>query len=610
MSVAKPILEYIDTIKVGAEIVHSSNAFKRLLKYHKSYVHLFIAVGALSLLGSYLFALEPLYTAQIIDLLISKGNYQLLPDLLSKIVLAIIAYGITNFAITYIQGYASQSMIKKIRSDYYSSLQNKSSNFYDSTAVGDLVSRATMDLMAVDMFLRTWIGTMTTAIFTVVIVFQVMYSISPIMSLITILHMPPIFYFAARVWIKTMPLFRKMQRILGKLGAYVQQNILGMKVVRIFQREDEMLNGFVQVENVYVDTAITAGKIQSKYSPVPQAILTLGVTIIYVYGGNLIVSPQSILTIGELILFGRYMVRLSFPLRNLSQLSGAWVNASAGIERIYEIMEVPVDVRDRPDAENAAINKGEVEFRNVTFGYVKDRPVLKNVSFKVNPGENIAILGATGSGKTSLVFLIPRFYDVDSGSIVIDGRDVRNYILSSLRKQIGLVLQDLFIFTGTLKDNIAFGKPDASLDEVMSVAKIAKIHDFIESLPEGYNTMAGERGVTLSGGQRQRLTIARVLLANPKILIFDDALSFVDARTEQEIQGAIEEAMKGRTTFIIAQRLSTIKNADKIMILDNGEVVEFGTHDELMAKETIYKRIYETQFLEKAPEEILKVGVK
>jgi ATP-binding cassette subfamily B protein len=344
------------------------------------------------------------------------------------------------------------------------------------------------------------------------------------------------------------------------------------------------------------------------YMPSPQAVLTLGITFVYLYGGNLITSAA--LTIGDLVLFARYMLRLNMPLSNISMLNGQWINAAAGLERINEMIDRPVEVQDRADARNIAVNDGQVEFKNVNFGYVKDRPVLKNISFKVNPGEKIAILGSTGSGKTSLIYLIPRFYDVDSGSILIDGEDVRNFKISSLRRQIGLVLQDVFIFTGTIADNIAFGKPNASLDEIKSVAEQAKIKEFVDTLPEGFNTIVGERGVTLSGGQRQRLTIARTLLTNPKILIFDDALSFVDAKTEQDIQQAIEEAMKGRTTFMIAQRLSTIKNADRIMVLDNGKIVEFGTHSELIAEGRIYKRIYETQFLEKIPEGILKVEAR
>jgi ATP-binding cassette subfamily B protein len=610
MSVAKPILEYIKTIKTRAEILRSTSTFKRLLKYNKPYLHFIITILGLTVLSAYLFTLEPLYTAQIIDLVITQGKSELLQGLVTNIVVVFVAFGIVSFVITYVQGYLAQMVTRDMRSDYYSSLQRKSFKFYDTSAVGDLVSRATMDMRIVEAFIRTWLGVLANAIFAITIVFVIMYSINPTMSLLAIAPMPLIFYLTAQLWIKTMPLFRKMMLILGRLGAYIQQNIIGMKVVRIFRREDELDQGFRQVEQEFVDTAITAGRIQSKYMPSGPAIVTLGITSVYLYGGNLIAAPMALLTIGQLTLFSRYMMRLSFPLRDLSMLSGTWINASAGLERIYEIMDVPTDVKDSVTAVDFSIEKGLLEFRNVTFGYAKDRPVLKNISFKVKPGEKIAILGATGSGKTSLVYLIPRFYDVDSGSILIDNTDVRSFKLQSLRRQIGLVLQDVFIFTGTIKDNIAFSKPDASNDDIVTAAKLARIHDFITTLPEGYNTVVGERGVTLSGGQKQRITIARALLIKPKILILDDALSFVDAKTEKEIQEAVEEAMKGRTSFIIAQRLSTIKNADKIMVLDNGEIIEFGTHAELMTRSSVYKRIYETQFLEKTPERILEVDPK
>jgi len=610
MSVARPVIEYVETIKTQTGISRSMRAFKILLRYHRPYIHLLILITVLSVFRSYLFTLEPVYTSQVIDNVIVGGKYELLSDLVLKIIVAVVLFGIVNFIVTYVHGYVAQLMTRDIRSDYYSSLQNKSFRFYDSIAVGDLVSRATMDLQVVDGFLRSWIGTLANAVFTVILVFAVIYPISSTMSLMMIMPTILIFYFTARLWIVTMPLFRKMMLILGRLGAYVQQNILGMKIVRILERESEMEEGFRKVEEIFVDTAITAGRIQSRYMPSSQAILTLAIAMIYIYAGNLIASPSSLLTIGELTLFARYMMRLTFPLRDLSMLSGMWINASAGLERIYEIMDVPVDVEDGPDARDITMDKGEVEFRGVTFGYVKDRPVLRNVSFIVNPGEKIAILGATGSGKTSLIYLIPRFYDVDSGSILVDGVDVKSFKISSLRRQIGLVLQDVFIFSGTIKDNISYGRPNASADEIVSAAKLARMHDFIETLPERYDSLVGERGVTLSGGQRQRITIARALLTNPKILILDDSMSFVDAKTEQEIQEAIEEAMKDRTCFIIAQRLSTIKNADRIIVLDNGEIVEFGTHSDLMAKGDIYKRIYETQFLEKASEEILRAEVK
>jgi ABC-type multidrug transport system fused ATPase/permease subunit len=602
MSVAKPILDYVKTIRTHAELLGSKGTFRRILHYHRRY-WLFIAlVLGLTVISAYLFTLEPLYTAQIIDI-VSHPSPDTTPilGLVYSIVIAVASFGVVNFVMTYVQGYMAQRIVRDLRSDYYSSLQTKSFNFYDASAVGDLVSRATMDMQAVEAFVKTWLGTLINAVFVVVVVFTIMYSVNPWMSLIAIAPMPLIFYLTVQLWIKTMPLFRKMMLILGKLGAYVQQNIVGMKIVRIFRREDELDAGFKQVEDVFVDTAITAGKIQSKYMPSGPAILTLGITMVYLYGGNLIAAPVAILTIGQLTLFSRYMMRLSFPLRDLSMLSGTWINSAAGLERIYQIMNIPVEIEDSPDATESMIERGEVEFQNVSFGYVDDRPVLRNISFKVKPGERIAILGATGSGKTSLVYLIPRFYDAKAGSILIDGKNIKNYKLSSLRRQIGLVLQDVFIFTGTVKDNIAFSRPDASMEEIVAVAKLARIHDFIATLPEGYDTVVGERGVTLSGGQRQRVTIARALLIKPKILILDDALSFVDAKTEKEIQDAVEEAMKGKTSFVIAQRLSTIKNADKILVLDNGEIAEFGTHKELMARSSLYKRIYETQFLEKTP---------
>ncbi len=610
MSVAKPILEYIKTIKTQAEILRSTSTFRRFLKYHRPYLRLIAVTLGLTIFAAYLFSLEPLYTAQIVDQVITQGKSELLLGLVLNIVFAVVAFGIVNFFMTYMQGYLAQMVTRDVRSDYYSSLQRKSFRFYDASAVGDLVSRATMDVQAVEAFVKTWLGTLFNAMFVIVIAFVIMYSVNPVMSLIAIAPMPLIFYLTSQLWIKTMPLFRKMMLILGKLGAYIQQNIIGMKVVRIFRREDELDQGFRQVEQEFVDTAINAGRIQSKYMPSGPAILTLGITIVYLYGGNLIAAPLALLTIGQLTLFSRYMMRLSFPLRDLSMLSGTWINASAGLERIYEMMDIPADVEDPENTRELTIEKGTVEFDNVTFGYATDRPVLKNVTFKVNAGERIAILGATGSGKTSLVYLIPRFYDVNAGRILIDGKDAKSYGISSLRRQIGLVLQDVFIFTGTIKDNIAFGQPEARMDDIVSAAKLARIHDFTMTLPDGYDTIVGERGVTLSGGQRQRITIARALLTKPKILILDDALSFVDAKTEKEIQGALEEAMKGKTSFIIAQRLSTIKNADRIMVLDSGLIVEFGTHNELMAKDNVYRRIYETQFLEKAPKYVLEAGAE
>ncbi len=600
MSIAKPLVDYAKSLKPKKSFTQSFSAFKRLMKYHKRYYWFIVAIVILALVRSILFSLEPLYTTLIIDKVLGENNTSLLWGYLLVIILAGIGYAISNFVLILVHGVMSQYIVRDVRTEYYRSLQGKSFSFYDYMGVGDLTSRATVDLQLVDMFLRTWLGTVLNAVFFTIIIIVIIYPISPIMTLISMATMPLIFYFTTRLWVDTMPLFRNMQLILGRLTSYIQQNIVGMKTIRIFRREKDAVDGFKEVENIYVNTAISAGKIQSIYMPLGPAILTLGIALVYVYAGYSLSIPGSILTVGDIILFARYMMRLTFPLRDLSTTLGTWIAAYAGLERVLEITDTPRNVEDRPDAKDIKIEKGKLELENVTFEYAKDRPVLDNITFAVQPGEKIAILGATGSGKSSVIYLIPRFYDIQTGSIKIDGTDIRQFKLDSLRRQIGVVLQDVFLFSGTLKENIAFGKPNASMDEIVQAAKAARIHDFIESLPCGYDTPVGERGVTLSGGQKQRITIARALITNPRILIMDDSLSFVDAKTEQEIQAAIEEATKTRTTLIIAQRFSTIKTAEKILVLENGSVAEFGTHDELIRKNGVYKKVYETQFVQEA----------
>jgi ABC-type multidrug transport system fused ATPase/permease subunit len=604
MSIAKPLLDYAKSLRPQKGFAQSFSAFKRLMKYYRRYYWFVAAIVILAVVRSILFSLEPLYTTYIIINVIGPpSNTSLLWGYLQVILLAGTGFAISNFIIAFVQGVTSQYIVRDIRKEYYRSLQGKSFSFYDSVGVGDLTSRATVDLQMVDSFLRMWLGTVLNAVFTTIIIFAIILPISPTMTLISVVTMPFIFYVTARLWMDTMPLFRNMQLILGKLSSYIQQNIIGMKTVRIFRREKDVVDGFKEVESIYVNTAIKAGKIQSIYMPLGPAILTLGIALVYVYAGYTLGIPGSALAVaqvGDIILFARYMMRLTFPVRDLGQTLGTWVSAYAGLERVLEMVDMPRNVEDLPEAADIKIEKGRLELENVTFGYVKDRPVLNNVTFTVQPGEKIAILGATGSGKSSLIYLIPRFYDIQAGNIRIDGTDIRQFKLASLRQQIGVVLQDVFLFSGTIKENIAFGKPDASMDEIVQAAKAARMHDFIESLPSGYDTPVGERGVTLSGGQKQRMTIARALVTNPKMLIMDDSLSFVDAKTEQEIQSAIEEATKARTTLIIAQRFSTIKTAEKILVLENGSVAEFGTHDELIAKNGVYKRVYETQFVQKA----------
>lgn len=602
MSVAKPVLDWIAKMKVKRDILSSGKEFRTFMKYNRPYIKHYIIMTVLSGVRAALFALEPLYLALIIDKVIIGGQRVLLPGLVLSTILVVMGVGLLTFGESFMNSYVAEWQTRDIRSDYFKSLEEKSFGFYDSNAVGDLVSRATMDLQAVNNFAGNWPTSVTDSIFVVAACLLIMVPINPVLTLLTLAPMPFIMYLQFRQFTQVRPLFMKMMLILGKLGAYIQQNIIGMKNVRIFQRETEMKDGFKQVESKYVETAISAGRLQAFYTPSPQTILQIGMMFVYVYGTSLLLGPNPILLVGNLILFATYMQRIVPQLNSFANVIGSWVNASASLERIEEMEDAPIDVRDSPNARDIIIGRGEVEFNNVNFGYTSGTNVLCDISFKAEAGEKIAILGSTGSGKTSLINLIPRFYDVKSGSIKIDGVDIKEFKLTSLQKQIGLVLQDVLLFTGTIYSNISLGKPDATMEEVINAAKLARIHDFVDSLPDKYDSLVGERGVTLSGGQKQRITIARGILTNPKILILDDSLSFVDARTEQEIQQALEEAMKGRTTFIIAQRLSTIKDADKILVLEEGRVAEFGTHSELMVRAGIYKRVYETQFLEKTPD--------
>jgi ATP-binding cassette subfamily B protein len=601
MSVAKPVLDWIAKMKVKRDILSSGREFRTFMKYNKPYIKHYVIMTGVSGARAFLLALGPLYLALIIDKVIIGGQRALLLGLVLLTILTVLGAGLLTFVESFMNSYVAEWQTRDIRSDYFKSLEEKSFGFFDSNAVGDLISRATMDLQAVNNFAGNWPTSITDAVFVIGACLFIMLPISPVLTLLTLAPMPLIIYLQYMQFIQVRPLFRKMMLILGKLGAYIQQNIIGMKNVRIFEKETEMEDGFKQVESKYVETAIAAGRVQAFYTPSPQTILQIGMVFVYLYGTSLLLGPSPILLVGDLILFSTYMQTIVPQLNSFVSVIGSWVNASASLERIEEMEDAPIDVRELPNAKDIAIERGEVEFNNVNFGYISDTNVLTDVSFTAKAGEKIAILGSTGSGKTSLINLIPRFYDVDSGSIKIDGVDIKEYTLSSLQKQIGLVLQDVLLFTGTIYSNISLGKPDATLEEVINAAKLARIHDFVESLPDKYDSYVGERGVTLSGGQKQRITIARAILTNPKILILDDSLSFVDAKTEQEIQQALEEAMKGRTTFIIAQRLSTIKNADKILVLEKGRVAEFGTHGELMAKAGIYKRVYETQFLEKTP---------
>ena len=395
----------------------------------------------------------------------------------------------------------------------------------------------------------------------------------------------------------TQPLFIKVQQKLSTLNTILQENLAGIKVVKAFATEPKEQKRFDDAAVVLMDQQIHVARIFSFLFPVIFLIANLGQAAVLYFGGIQII--EGTLTIGEWQKFSLYLVLVFFPLGQLGFIISQMSQASASANRVFEIIDAHNEVTDKPDAAPLPPIEGAVVFENVAFRYFgSTEPVLNGVSFRAEPGETVAILGATGSGKSSVINLIPRFYDVTGGRILVDGRDVRDVTIESLRRQIGIVLQETNLFTGTIRDNIAFGRPDATDEEVFAAAKAAAAHDFIVSFPEGYATPVGERGATLSGGQKQRIAIARALLLNPRILILDDSTSAVDVQTEVLIQHALDALMQGRTSVVIAQRISTVLNADKIIVLEKGQIVAQGRHADLIEESAIYAEIYRSQLVE------------
>jgi len=404
------------------------------------------------------------------------------------------------------------------------------------------------------------------------------------------------------------PMFSKVQQKLSYLNTVLQENLAGIKVIKAFTREKEQQAKFRSAADETMDQQIAVSRLFTFMFPFIFLVANLGQAAILYLGGKQIIAGT--LSLGAWQEFSIYLMYLFFPIMMFGMIVTQMGQASASAERIFEILDAKSDILDKPGAVQLPEVKGEIKFENVTFRYFGGgEPVLNKVSFEAKPGETIALLGATGSGKTTIINLLPRFYDPSEGRITIDGYDLRDVTLDSLRSQIGIVLQETTLFSGTIRENIAFGKPDATLEEIQNAARAAAAHDFIMSFPDGYNTHVGERGQTLSGGQKQRVAIARALLLNPRILILDDSTSSVDLNTETQIQSALDTLMKGRTSFVIAQRISTVMNADQILVLDKGEIVEQGKHADLMEESAIYAEIYNSQILafeaERAKEGVL-----
>lgn len=512
------------------------------------------------------------------------------------ILLFAVLRGVFSFLQAFMSENTSQGLAFDLRNAIFEKIQRLSFSYYDQNQTGQLMVRATDDVER----LRTFIAQgliMSVQAFLLLGGALVVLALTNLQLTLVVLPLLPIAMAIFVVFGRLIqPLFAVVQQKLAALNTILQENLAGIKVVRAFAREPYEARRFDAAATDLMAQQLRVSRVFSFLFPVVFLVAQIGQAAILYFGGQQILGGT--LNLGEYQKFSLYLVYVFFPLGQLGFIIALMAQAAASADRIFEVLDTQNEISDRPDAYPLPPIEGRVEFRNVTFRYFgTSEPVLRDVSFVAEPGQTVALLGATGSGKTSIINLIPRFYDVSDGAVLIDGHDVRDVTIDSLRSQIGIVLQDTNLFSGSIRDNIAFGRPEASDEEVIAAARAAAAHDFIMSFPEGYATRVGERGVTLSGGQKQRIAIARALLLNPRLLILDDSTSSVDLQTEQAIQRALERLMEGRTSFVIAQRISTVLHADQIIVLDKGRVAARGTHAELMENSPIYAEIYHAQLV-------------
>ncbi len=514
--------------------------------------------------------------------------------------LAVIGFAIVRAVFAFSQQFnaerLSQNLAYDFRSELFAKIQRLSFSYHDKNQTGQLMIRATDDVEKLRLFIGQGL-VMTLQAFVLLIGALLVLWFSNHTLTLVILPILPIALVVFMIFGSvTQPLFVAVQQRLSAMNTVLQENLAGFKVVKAFARERQEQERFEQATDALLAQQMKVARMFSFLMPFIFLIANLGQAAILYVGGTQIIGNS--LTIGEWQKFSMYLMYVFFPMGQLGFIINLMSQAAASAQRIFEILDTRNEVENRPGAVDLTAVKGHVQFEDVTFRYFKGgEPVLSHVSFQAKPGQTVALLGATGSGKTTIINLIPRFYDVSEGCVLIDGHDVRDVTTESLRRHVGIVLQETTLFTGTIRENIAFGKPEAAMEEITAAAQAAAAHDFIMEFPQGYDTPVGERGSTLSGGQKQRIAIARALLLSPSILILDDSTSSVDLQTEYRIQKALDKLMEGRTSFVIAQRISTVLNADQILVLDKGQVVARGTHEELLESSEIYADIYTSQLV-------------
>ncbi len=552
--------------------------------------------GGLALL---LVNLANLATPQLLRLLIDEGISELNLNRVWQVAGALVGVAFVRGIFNFLQGYwsevASQGVAYDLRNTIFEKLQKLSFSYHDRSQTGKLMTRMTSDVEMVRHFVGRGALLLASAILMLLGTLAVMFWMNWKLALIVFGIVPIILVFFSIFVRRIMPVSSRVQKKLGALNTILQENLAGMRVVKAFAREEYETARYLAQNEELLDENVNLIKLFSSVFPLIFFIANLGMVAVVWFGGLEVIGLR--LSLGELVAFTGYLGFMLVPIFQMGMIGAMLSRAEASAQRLFEVVDARSEVEDKADAFPLVNLQGRVEFDEVSFRYVGGQEdVIQDVNFTAEPGQTIAILGQTGAGKSSIINLIPRFYDVTGGAVRIDGYDVRDVQLDSLRKQVGIVLQETTLFSGTIRENIAYGRPEASDDEVVHAAQAAQAHEFIAELPEGYDTLVGERGVGLSGGQKQRVAIARALLVDPRILILDDSTSSVDAETEYKIQQALEILMQGRTSFVIAQRISTVRNADQILLLGEGNLAAQGTHEELMQTSELYVEIIETQF--------------
>ncbi len=571
-------------------------SLKRVLGSLNSYRPIAIAAFVSLLLLTATNAVTPQLFRWGIDQGITQKDLQTVLYSAGLMVLVAIGRGLFNFGQSFWAEEVSQGVAYDLRNKIFTKIQNLSFSFHDQAQTSQLLTRITSDIEQIRVFIGTSLIQVVGAVVTLVTIAIIVLIMNWQLALITLAMVPLAGLLMAQFLASTQTLFTQVQEQLGNLNAVLQENLLGVRVVKAFAREPSERLRYTKLNDDLV--TVNMQTINGIRNVFPYIFLLSNLITLAVvgYGGAQVIGQK--FTIGELVAFNSYLMFILQPVFLIGFAAPVIAQAVASAERVYEVVDAEIEIRDRPNAVPFEKCGGRITFENVHFRYPgATTEALKGISFETKPKELIAILGMTGSGKSTIMNLIPRFYDVTAGSVRIDGRDVRDLTLESLRSHIGIVFQETTLFSGTIRDNIAYAKPNAPLEKVIEVAKTAQIHDFIASLPEGYETSVGERGVGLSGGQKQRIAIARTLLTDYRILILDDSTSAVDAKTAAQIQEALDDLMRHKTctAFVIAQRISTVRKADRILLIDKGRLVAHGTHDELMRNSSLYGSILESQ---------------